>query len=108
MPTTLRLFTLNRLAIEPSTAWYLNDLGELRVGEQKREMVIKGIAALLAKPGSAFKISALEQACPGVSRDMIRHVLREQQSQGIIGCSGRGAGANWSRGGAWGGNKGNE
>lgn len=34
MTTTLRLFALNRLNIEPSTAWYLNDLGELR-GKQE-------------------------------------------------------------------------
>jgi hypothetical protein len=26
---------------------------------------------------------------------MVRHVLREQQEQGFIGCSGRGAGAVW-------------
>lgn len=107
MPRTPRLFTLNRLAIEPSTAWYLNDLGELRGKQEKREMVIKGIAALLAKPGSAFKISALEQACPGVSRDMLRHVPREQQSRGMVACTGRGAGATWSRGSAWGKNGGN-
>lgn len=30
MITTLRLFSLNRLPIETSTAWYLNDLGEFR------------------------------------------------------------------------------
>jgi Fic family protein len=30
MMTTLRLFGLNRLSIEASTAWYLSDLGELR------------------------------------------------------------------------------
>ncbi len=32
--TTLRLFALNRLSLEASTAWYLNDLGELR-GKQE-------------------------------------------------------------------------
>jgi hypothetical protein len=59
-----------------------------------------------AAPLCTFKISELEPVCPGVSRDMIRHVLREQQGQGAISCSGRGAGAAWSRGDA--GNQGNE
>ena len=34
MTSTLRLFSLNRLPIEASTAWYLNDLGEYR-GKQE-------------------------------------------------------------------------
>lgn len=36
---------------------------------------------------------------------MVRHVLREQQAQGLIRCSGRGVGAVWSK--ADGGNQGN-
>jgi hypothetical protein len=68
-------------------------------------MVLKGIDRLLSRPRGTFKISELEQVCPGVSRDMIRHVLREQQAQGAVSCSGRGAGAAWSRGG---GDEGNE
>jgi len=74
-----------------------------RVGEvkaprgEKRQMVIDGIEQLLARPGGAFKLSELEQLCPGVSRDMVRHVLREQQAQGGVSCSGRGAGAIWSK-----------
>lgn len=32
--TTLRLLTADRLSIPPATAWYLNDLGELR-GKQE-------------------------------------------------------------------------
>ncbi|HAT50933.1 MAG TPA: Fic family protein [Alphaproteobacteria bacterium] len=84
-----------------------------RVGEikaprgEKRELVINGINRLLSKPkGGQFKIGELEHVCPGVSRDMVRHVLREQQQQGVIGCSGRGMGATWSK--VDGGNKGNE
>src|SRR3989338_8334611 len=55
-----------------------------RVGEiaaprgSKRELVL---AALVRVPGE-FTIAELEQACPGVSRDMIRTVLREQQTAG--------------------------
>jgi len=65
---------------------------------EKRQRVIDGIEQLLARPGRAFKISELEQICSGVSRDMVRHVLREQQEQGVVSCTGRGAGAKWSPG----------
>ncbi|MBK5967747.1 MULTISPECIES: Fic family protein [Thiorhodovibrio] len=82
---------------------FVDRVGEIKAPRgEKREMVLNGIERLLAKPGSACKISELEQVCPSVSRDMIRHVLREQQSRGIIACSGRGAGATWSRGGVQG------
>jgi len=44
-----------------------------------------------------FAVSQLEQACPGVSRDMIRRVLREQQMIGAIECQGRGPAARWKQ-----------
>ncbi|GHU31830.1 cell division protein Fic [Betaproteobacteria bacterium] len=77
---------------------------DLRVGEvkaprgEKRGRVINGISQLLSRPRGEFKISELEQLCLGVSRDMIRRVLREQQEQGFIVCTGRGVGAIWSKG----------
>ena len=70
-----------------------------RVGEiaaprgSKRELVL---AALVRVPGE-FTIAELEQACPGVSRDMIRTVLREQQTAGGLNCVGRGPAARWVR-----------
>lgn len=75
-----------------------------RVGEvqaprgEKRQTVVDGINTLLARPKGKFTIRELEQLCPGVSRGMVRHVLREQQELGLVDCSGRGAGATWSRG----------
>jgi len=42
-------------------------------------------------------IRELEQTCPGVSRDMIRRVLREQQAAGIVECRGRGPAASWMK-----------
>lgn len=74
---------------------------------EKREMVVAGINQLIKRAKGEFRISELEQVCPGVSRDMVRHVLREQQDQGLIGCSGRGAGAMWSTA-VNGGNEGNQ
>ena len=86
---------------------FIERVGEVKAPRgEKRQRVIDGIDQLLSRPRGEFKLSELEQVCPGVSRDMVRHVLREQQAQGLIGCSGRGAGAVWSKGG--GGEKGNE
>jgi len=73
-----------------------------RVGEvkaprgAKRDRVLAGIDRLASRPGG-FTISELEQTCPGVSRDMVRRVLREQQSAGTVECQGRGPGATWVR-----------
>ena len=76
---------------------------EERVGQisaprgSKRELVLASIARLAAMHGKGFAISALEQSCPGVSRDMVRRVLREQQAAGALICQGRGPGAVWKK-----------
>ena len=44
-----------------------------------------------------FGIAELEHACPGVSRDMIRLLLRDLKSTGRIECLGRGPGAKWRK-----------
>ena len=70
-------------------------VGEVKVPRgAKREQVLSGIERVAAKTGG-FTISALEQACPGVSHDMVRRVLREQQAAGAVECQGRGPGAIW-------------
>jgi hypothetical protein len=88
---------------------FVERIGEIKAPRgKKREMVIAGINQLISRAKGEFKISELEQVCPGVSRDMVRYVLREQQEQGFISCSGRGAGAVWARtNGGNGGNGGN-
>jgi len=53
-------------------------------------------AAIGAFPGD-FTLVDLERACPGVSRDMIRRVLRDKQKAGVVTCLGRGPGATWRR-----------
>lgn len=76
---------------------------EERVGQtgaprgSKRELVLASIERLTAVPGKGFAISALEQSCPGVSRDMVRRVLREQQAAGLLVCQGRGPAAVWKK-----------
>lgn len=79
-----------------------------RVGEvkaprgAKREQVLAGIDRLVARPGrrpaaEQFTISELCQVCPGVSRDMVRTVLRDEQKQGRVECVGRGPAATWRK-----------
>lgn len=62
-----------------------------RVGEvkaprgAKRDQVLIGIERLAGRAGGVT-ISELEQTCPGVSRDKVRRVLREQSSAGAVEC----------------------
>lgn len=53
-------------------------------------------AAIEAFPGD-FTLADVERACPGVSRDMVRLVLREMQKKGFVTCLGRGPGATWRK-----------
>ena len=51
-------------------------------------------AAVLRRLG-AFGIADIEHDCPGVSRDMVRHVLRQMRTDGLVQVEGRGRGAKW-------------
>jgi hypothetical protein len=70
-----------------------------RVGEVKvpRGSKTERVLAALNRFAGEFTVSQLEQACPGVSRDMIRRVLREQQSANAIECQGREPAARWKK-----------
>jgi hypothetical protein len=46
---------------------------------------------------SEFTVTDLQRECPGVSLDMIRHVLKELREQGAIESLGRGRSARWRR-----------
>ncbi len=72
---------------------------EERVGQVKSPRGAKTAlveAAIEASPGQ-FTLGDLERACPGVSRDMIRRVLRDLQKAGRVACLGRGPGAPWGK-----------
>ena len=53
------------------------------------------IEAAVRNFDSEFTLTDLERACPGVSRDMVRRVLRDLQDAGNVECLGRGPGARW-------------
>ncbi len=72
---------------------------EERVGQMKapRGAKTEMIEAAVASQKEAFTLANLETACPGVSRDMIRRILKDMQGNGRIECLGRGPGAPWKR-----------
>lgn len=53
-------------------------------------------AAIKAMPRE-FSVSELEKACPGVSRDMVRRVLRKLRKEGKLESLGTGRGARWRK-----------
>lgn len=57
----------------------------------KTELVRRAVGRRVAP----FAISNIEADCPGVSRDMIRLVLRQLRDQGIIVLRGKGRAAKW-------------
>jgi Fic family protein len=59
----------------------------------KTEMIEAAVNAMQGE----FSLNRLERACPGVSRDMIRRVLRELQRAGRVECLSRGPGAAWRK-----------
>lgn len=59
----------------------------------KTELVIQAINAQVGE----FSISDIERACPSISRDMIRLILRQQQKDKRIICLGKGKSAKWKR-----------
>ncbi|MBU6401881.1 MAG: Fic family protein [Verrucomicrobia bacterium] len=72
---------------------------EQRVGQlksprgAKTELVEHTIENLTGE----FGITDLERLCPGVSRDMIRLLLRDLKAAGRVECLGRGPGAKWRK-----------
>lgn len=67
-------------------------MGRIKSPRGAKTQIIE--AAVNNFPGS-FSLVQLEDASPGVSRDMIRKVLRNLQSAGKVECVGRGPGAAW-------------
>jgi Fic family protein len=70
---------------------------EERVGTIERGRGAKGdrVRSEILKRNVPFSISEIEEACPGVSRDMVRVVLRTMKAEGLIAPTGKGRGAKW-------------
>ncbi len=59
----------------------------------KTAIVLDGISNLPEE----FSIKELQEKCPTVSRDLVRHVLRQQRNAGNLECLGRGVNARWRK-----------
>ena len=72
---------------------------EDRVGTIQRGRGAKGdrVRAEIFKRHSSFSISEIEEACPGVSRDMVRVILRSMKAEGLIAPMGKGRAARWEK-----------
>jgi Fic family protein len=54
------------------------------------------VRAAVTRQTTPFRLSAIEQECPGVGRDWIRSLLREMKNEGLLRSTGHGAGAKWA------------
>jgi Fic family protein len=72
---------------------------EERMGRAKtpRGAKTKLIIAAVDAMSRDFTVTELEQACPGVSRDMLRRVLGQLRRSGRLECRGRGPAARWRK-----------
>jgi Fic family protein len=66
--------------------------GQLMTARGSKTALVEAAVERRLQP---FAISELEDDCPGVSRDMIRHVLRRLRDEGKVQVRGRGRGARW-------------
>ena len=67
---------------------------EARVHSLQGSKTTQVRTAVLRRHGP-FSMSEVEHDCPGVSRDMVRHVLRQMRAEGLLQVEGRGRGARW-------------
>ncbi len=72
---------------------------EERVGtiERGRGAKSERVRNEILKRTIPFSISDIENDCPGVSRDMVRLVLRAMKAEGVIAPMGKGRSAKWQR-----------
>jgi Fic family protein len=72
---------------------------EERAGQVKSPRGAKTALLLAAIEGtpSPFHVADLQKACPGVSLDWIRQILKQLRSEGKLECLGRGPQARWQR-----------
>ena len=69
-------------------------VGTLVTGKGSKSDLIRSTIAGIEH---SFSISDLERACPAVSRDTIRLVLRSLRDEGVIESIGKGRGAKWKK-----------
>lgn len=59
----------------------------------KTELIYSAVNRKMA----SFSVVDIQSDCPGISRDMIRQVLRKMRDEGVIIASSKGRGAMWRK-----------
>lgn len=85
---------LNFLLFILKTAYqeFADRLGQTDAPKGEKSEVV---ASAVQRAAGDFSVADLQRECPGVSVDMIRHVLQNLRHQGIVECLGRGRNARW-------------
>ncbi len=82
------LFTLTQACKE-----FENRLGQVKSPRGEKTALVE---AAIARQSGGFSVSDIQRACPGVSVDMIRNVLKRLRGTDIE-CVGRGPSAEWRK-----------
>jgi Fic family protein len=69
-------------------------VGQLKSPRGAKTELIKSAVNAFSRD---FTVTEVEQACPGVSRDMVRRVLAQLRKAGGLECQGRGPAARWRK-----------
>lgn len=69
-------------------------VGEIAEPKGAKTALVEHTVAGITGP---FTLTELEAACPGVSRDMVRKVLKDMKQRDELTCSGRGPAARWEK-----------
>lgn len=59
------------------------------------------VAMAIDRARGPFRVADLQRACPGVSVDLIRALLKKYRAAGRVECLGRGQQARWQKTGRW-------
>ena len=69
-------------------------VGMIRTGKGSKTEQIRLVIGRKTMP---FSISDIESDCAGISRDMVRVVLRQMRSEGVLTSAGRGPASRWAK-----------
>ena len=73
----------------------VNNIGNMK--GHKTEIV----RTMIDNKNAPFTVSQLQVDCPTISIDMIRLVLKQLKSEGVVECLGRGQKAQWQKTDKW-------
>lgn len=69
-------------------------VGEIAVPRGAKTALVEQAVSRITGP---FTLTEVETACPGVSRDMVRKVLKDMKNRNALTCSGKGPAARWEK-----------